>query len=359
MSLTVALTADELRQVAHKALGYKEIPVSPRTDSMEVLWRSFGPGAPHSPLALKRCATEGPPITVLDSPSPRSPRSSDRSHASPTALRKARTMEDLGDSEQLKSEIGTPKVRRLLQFGSPEAPIGESEYEQMAWPLSPSPQRRQMPLISPHLPIPPSPQRPWQALSPRTPRRATGRLLFSPTPARVLTYGTRREKVPDAESLPTPPPTSPAGPAKRRRLLTDLPVPSLTSPKPPTEHPAPSAVEAAEPSESVLAPHPSRPGLSEPPPPKAPRTSQDDIHTPGVVTSPAPTSPVRHSLVSPVRPDPDAGLPDLFALVPQSYAMSSPLADRVRATKPSAALASVPRPLSLRSRLRRARLSVR
>lgn len=318
------------------------------------MWRSFGL-APHSPLALKRCATEGSPISVPDSPSQPSQRSSGRSHPSPMALRKARTMRDLGEPDRAGNVRGTPRARRKPRYREPVGPVRDSSSGELACPPSPSPQRQ------PLLPLPkllqsPSSRRTRPPLSPKTPSRASnrhhGRLPFSPSPARVLTYGILGKEA-DAESLPTPPPSSPVGPSKRRRL-TALPVPLLSPRVPEGRMLEFGAVEPPATAEAGLALP-----VSEPLSRLAPLSNHQATQAAPMLPTPARTSPAKHVSSAPTPsgtcaissgPEPV----DLFALAP-GFPTSSPLADRVRVAKP--VRGSIPRPLSLRSRLRRARLS--
>lgn len=99
--------------------------------------------------------------------------------------------------------------------------------------------------------------------------------------------------------------------------------------------------------------------VSEPLSHLAPLSLHHSAQAAPMLPTPARTSPARQVSCAPTPSGkcvtPDVPEPvDLFALAP-AFPTSSPLADRVRAAKP--ALGSVPRPLSLRSRLRRARLS--
>lgn len=306
---------------------------------------------PHSPLALKRCVTEGSPILVLDSPSQPSQRSSGRAHSSPTALRKARTMDGLGGPNNPITVPGTPRRRRRARHTEPAGLVHDVDFGDLACPPSPSPQRQPLLPLRPELAQSPSSHRTRQPLSPRTPRRASNRLEsrlpFSPSPARVLTYGVFG-KAADAESLPTPPPSSPGGPRKRRRLTT-LPVP-LLSPRVPESRMLDFNVN-----EPAVQPR----AVYERPSELEHLAPLSDHQRPPLPT-PARTSPARHISPAPAPGMPSgtcamSSVPNLFALAP-GFPSSSPLADRVRAAKP--AIRSVPRPLSLRSRLRRACLSV-
>lgn len=267
-------------------------------------------------------------------------------------------MEDVGELGPHDGERGTPRGRRKPRHTEPIALIGDGECGPPPCPPTPSPQRQPVLPLDPRDPQSPSLRRALLPLSPRTPRtprtpsRASNlpvtRLLFSPSPARVLTYGPLSREA-EAESLPTPPPSSPA--AKRRRL-TDLPVP-LVSPKDPERRvqAAESVPDGRAPASPTALAEPAAPatptllGVSEPHPP---------LSTPTRLPTPGRTSPAKH--VSPACAMSNPTVLDLFALAP-AYPTSSPLADRVRAAQP--APPPVPRPLSLRSRLRRARLSAR
>lgn len=310
----------------------------------------------------------GSPILVLDSPSQRSA-SSGRGKSSPIGLglRKVQTMREweLEPEPQPKSAHG-----ELPRRTPPQPPSSQPELSEFALPPSPSPRRRRLPQL-------PQWHSPRYALSPSTPRRTPNRpansgLVFSasrPNPARILTYdtcsrGTKRPRESpraDVDSLPTPPPSSPSGRSKRLRLgRTDQPVPLLSPaaarnvnvPKTPATHgrPAKAASEFARLSACIQPPTPATPTTSSPAP-VSPAAR-------GVSVNAAEGAWSEHAQSQGAR---GRASPSPIAAPPPLWPTSSPLADRVRNAKaalPRTLTTSMPRPLSLRSRLRRAGLSV-